>query len=167
MPAEARSRGVAIGVHYRFLGAISESCVVVGDQCSCPHPSWREYTADKFTKVLLLSKPHLHHSYNDCIRVAKIENDGDPWQPTCWLQMAHNDDEIQPVQLLPSRNIWRRISLTWPFPFRHCHARQAIDATKLLYRFCYWTLMWLSRHWAWLWQGYWCYRDLTDWLICS
>ena len=23
----------------------------------------------------------------------KIENDGDPWQPTCWLQMAHNDDE--------------------------------------------------------------------------
>ena len=22
----------------------------------------------------------------------KIENDGDPWQPTCWLQMAHNDD---------------------------------------------------------------------------
>ena len=24
----------------------------------------------------------------------KIENDGDPWQPTCWLQMAHNDDDI-------------------------------------------------------------------------
>ena len=23
----------------------------------------------------------------------KIENDGDPWQPTCWLQMAHNDDD--------------------------------------------------------------------------
>ena len=22
----------------------------------------------------------------------KIENDGDPWQLTCWLQMAHNDD---------------------------------------------------------------------------
>ena len=22
----------------------------------------------------------------------KIENDGDPWQPTCWLQIAHNDD---------------------------------------------------------------------------
>ena len=24
----------------------------------------------------------------------KIENDGDPWQSTCWLQMAHNDDDI-------------------------------------------------------------------------
>ena len=23
----------------------------------------------------------------------KIENDGDPWQPTCWLQMAHNDEQ--------------------------------------------------------------------------
>ena len=27
----------------------------------------------------------------------KIENDGDPWQPTCWLQMAHNDDETLPI----------------------------------------------------------------------
>ena len=61
-PAEARSRCVAIGVHYRFLGAISESCVDVGDQCSCPHPSWRECTTDKFTKVLLISEPHLHRS---------------------------------------------------------------------------------------------------------
>ena len=26
---------------------------------------------------------------------------------------------IQPFQLLPSRNIWRHISLTWPFPHRH------------------------------------------------
>ena len=58
----ARSRGVSIGVHYWFLGAISESCVVVGDQCSCPHPSWRECTADKFTKVLLLSEPQLHQA---------------------------------------------------------------------------------------------------------
>ena len=34
-------RGAAIGVHYRFLGAISESCVSVEDQCSCPHPYQR------------------------------------------------------------------------------------------------------------------------------
>ena len=33
--------GAAIGVHYRFLGAISESCVSVEDQCSCPHPYQR------------------------------------------------------------------------------------------------------------------------------
>ena len=25
--------------------------------------------------------------------------------------------------------------------------------------------VWLSRHWAWLRQGYWCYRSLIDWLI--
>ena len=23
----------------------------------------------------------------------KIKSDGDQWQPTCWLQMAHNDDD--------------------------------------------------------------------------
>ena len=33
--------GAAIGVHYRFLGAISESCLSVEDQCSCPHPYQR------------------------------------------------------------------------------------------------------------------------------
>ena len=33
--------GEAIGVHYRFLGVISESCVSVEDQCSCPHPYQR------------------------------------------------------------------------------------------------------------------------------
>ena len=34
-------RGGAIGVHYRFFGAISESCVSVEDQCSSPHPYQR------------------------------------------------------------------------------------------------------------------------------
>ena len=38
-PAKMRYCGVAIGVHYQFLGAISESYVVMGDQCSYPHPS--------------------------------------------------------------------------------------------------------------------------------
>ena len=28
----------------------------------------------------------------------KIENDGDPWQPTCWLRMAHNDDDLGYLQ---------------------------------------------------------------------
>ena len=32
----------------------------------------------------------------------KIENDGDPWQPTCWLQMAHNDDdELYTLTVIP------------------------------------------------------------------
>ena len=38
---------------------------------------------------------------------------------------------IQPFQLLPSRNIWRHISLTWPFPNRHWHARWPVDVTEL------------------------------------
>ena len=29
---------------------------------------------------------------------------------------------VQPVQLLPSRNIWRHISLIWPFPHRYRHS---------------------------------------------
>ena len=31
--------------------------------------------------------------------------------------------------------------------------------------FCCWTLIRLSRHWAWLRRGYWCYRSLIDWYM--
>ena len=31
--------------------------------------------------------------------------------------------------------------------------------------FCFWTLIWVSRHWAWLRWGYWRYKSLIDWLI--
>ena len=34
----------------------------------------------------------------------KIKNDGDPWQPTCWLQMAHNDDNDDEVVLQYTRS---------------------------------------------------------------
>ena len=71
----------------------------------------------------------------------------------------------QPFQLLPSRNIWRHISLTWPFPHRHWHARWPVDVTELFLWFCCWTLIRLSHHWVWLCQGYWPYRSLIDWLI--
>ena len=72
---------------------------------------------------------------------------------------------VQPVQLLPSRNIWRHISLIWPTPHRYRHSPWPVDVTELFPRFCCWTLIWLSRHWAWLCRGYWCYRSLIDWLI--
>ena len=38
----------------------------------------------------------------------KIENDGDPWQPTCWLQMAHNDDDVKiaKTRSFPGADIW-------------------------------------------------------------
>ena len=72
---------------------------------------------------------------------------------------------VQPVQLLPLRNIWRRISLTWLFPHRYRHSPWPVDVTELFSRFCCWTLIWLSRHWAWLHPGYWRYRSLIDWLI--
>ena len=72
---------------------------------------------------------------------------------------------IQPFHLLSVRNIWRHISLTWPFPHRYQHARWPLDFRELFPRFCCWTLIWLSCHWAWLCQGYWRYRSLIDWLI--
>ena len=37
--------------------------------------------------------------------------------------------------------------------------------TEVFPRFCCWTLIWLSRHWAWLCRGYWLYRSLIDWSI--
>ena len=72
---------------------------------------------------------------------------------------------IQPFQLLPSRNIWRHISFTWPFPLRHRHVWWPIDVTELFLWFCCWTLIRLSRPRAWLCWGYWRYRNLIDWLI--
>ena len=79
---------------------------------------------------------------------------------------------IKPFQLLPSRNIWRHISLTWPFPLRHWHTRHPLDAMELFHQFCYWTLIRLSRHWVWHCQGYWSYRNWMDdwycveWYVC-
>ena len=64
------------------------------------------------------------------------------------------------------RNIWRYISLTWPFPHRYRRVPWPVDVTEPFPRFCCWTLTWLSRHWAWLRRGYWPYRSLIDWLIC-
>ena len=72
---------------------------------------------------------------------------------------------IQPVQLLLSRNIWRHISLIWPFPHRYLHSPWPVDVTELFHRVCCWTLIWLSRHWAWLCRGCWHHRSLIDWLI--
>ena len=42
---------------------------------------------------------------------------------------------VQPFLLLPSRNIWKHISLTWPFSLRHRHTRQPVDATELFHWF--------------------------------
>ena len=72
---------------------------------------------------------------------------------------------VRPFQLLPLRNIWRHISLTWPFPHRYRPAPWPVDVTELFPRFCCWALIWLLRHWAWLRRGYWRYRSLIDWLI--
>ena len=39
-----------------------------------------------------------------------IENDGDPWQPTCWLQMAHNE--------MKHTCFWQRCWQNWSWPTR-------------------------------------------------
>ena len=46
---------------------------------------------------------------------------------------------VEPFQWLPSRNIWRHISLLWPFLHRHRHARWDVDVTELFHWFCCWT----------------------------
>ena len=68
---------------------------------------------------------------------------------------------IQPFQLLPSRD-------TLDLGHRHtwCHGCCAgVDATELFHRFCSWTLIRLSRHWAWPRRVYWRYRSLIDWFL--
>ena len=50
--------GAATGVHYRFLGAISESCVSVEDQCSCPYP----YQTCAVWQVCKGATPHNIHN---------------------------------------------------------------------------------------------------------
>ena len=72
---------------------------------------------------------------------------------------------VQPFQLLPPRSIWKHISLAWPFPYRHQHARWLVDVTKLFHRFCCWTPIQLLRHWVWLAWGFWRYKNFIDWLI--
>ena len=47
----------------------------------------------------------------------------------------------------------------------HRHARWPVDVAELFLQFCCWTLIRLSRHWAWLCRGYWCYRSFIDWLL--
>ena len=71
---------------------------------------------------------------------------------------------VQPVQLLPSRNIWRHISFIWPFLHRYRHSPWPVDVMELFPRVFCWALTWLSCHWAWLRWGYWRYRSLIDWL---
>ena len=42
---------------------------------------------------------------------------------------------VQPVQLLPSRNLWRHISLIWPFPHRYRHSPWPVDVTEVFINF--------------------------------
>ena len=72
---------------------------------------------------------------------------------------------VQPIQLLPVRNISRHISVTGPFLHRYQHARWPVDVMEQFHQFCCWTLIRLSRPWARLWREYWRYRSLIDWLI--
>ena len=39
------------------------------------------------------------------------------------------------------------------FPHRYRYSPWPVDVTELFPRFCCWTLIWLSRHWAWLLAG--------------
>ena len=49
-----------------------------GDREQCGRITWRN---EQKYHIMIVSEWH------------KTENDEYPWQPTCWLQMAHNDDD--------------------------------------------------------------------------
>ena len=72
---------------------------------------------------------------------------------------------ILPPRLPPSEDVSIHTFSTWPPPRRHRCAQLSVDVTKRLQRLRIWTPIWLLRHWAWLRRGYWCYRNLIDWLI--
>ena len=68
------------------------------------------------------------------------------------------------------RQLLKTLLFDWAFPYIQQHSRWPVVVIKLLYRWCRWTLILLSRHWAWQRQGYRCYINwLIDWLIvwCS
>ena len=66
----------------------------------------------------------------------KIENDGDPWQPTCWLQMAHNDDDHSSIAALAntfSSFFFNKISVIRSFPCdSHSRVLNPPDTRKVL-----------------------------------
>ena len=87
--------------------------------------------------------PHFHPVHWDQIKIIVCQSLGP--RPT-WVQelftfVAHLFGttcrclSIQPFQLLPSRDIWRHTSLTWPFPRRHRHAQWTVDVTELFFDF--------------------------------
>ena len=53
----------------------------------------------------------------------------------CLLGTTFRCLPVQPFRLLPSSNIWRHISLIWPFPHRLQHARWPVDVTELFLQF--------------------------------
>ena len=72
---------------------------------------------------------------------------------------------VQPPRLPPSEDVSKHTFSTWPSPRRHRCAQLPVDVTERLQQLLIWTPIWLLRHWAWLRQGYWRYRNLIDWLI--
>ena len=71
---------------------------------------------------------------------------------------------VQPPRLPPSEDVSKYTFLTWPSPHRHRCAQLPVDVTE---RLRIWTPIWLLSHWVWLRRGYWCYRNLIDWLIAK
>ena len=80
-------------------------------------------------------------------------------QPSTIRLFSHLGCHLQKT----SQNIPFRLA---PSPLRrHRCALLPVDVTERLQRLRIWTPIWLLRHWAWLRQGYWRYRNLIGWLI--
>ena len=70
---------------------------------------------------------------------------------------------VEPLQLIPSTDVSKHISLTLAFPYKHQNAQWLVYVMELLHRFCCWTLMQRSCHWVWLCLAYWHHGNMIDW----
>ena len=110
----------------------------------------------------------LRSNNDNSLSVPRVKtNTGDrafhPCAPCLWNTLPLSVRSA--ISVATFKNIWRHISLIWPFPHRYRQSPWPVDFKELFPRFCCWTLIWLLRHWAWLCWGFWRYRRLIDWLM--
>ena len=83
--------------------------------------------------------------------------------PSLWNNLPLSGRSAIPVAT--SKKNLKTLLFGLTFHPRYRHAVWPVDVMELFLRFCCWTPIRLSRHWAWHRRGYWRYRKLIDWLI--
>ena len=101
---------------------------------------------------------------------------GTSYGTICFTGFGKEASKSAPVSIPSNQVHWTKsqtISNRSKEMLRFTNVRKSFFTSKLFREFrdkkvansVDWTLVWLSRQWAWLRRGYWCYRRLIDWLI--